>query len=339
MSPCCQNRKQIYGVYPRDSIRASWTSARAVELRRAVEKWDFSKGCKPCLDEIKAKNFLGVQAYWYDKYADYPIDCLHKCFANQEKHDWFCHYPKMLDFEISNLCNLECLMCTSFWSSTIEKREEGKCNKSPYDENFVNEIAEFIPNVELIRFFGGEPFLISAYYNIFEMLIKHNRNARVMVTTNGTILNEKVVRLIDNLTCHINFSLDSLDKELFEKIRKNAKFEDVIEHLEFCIKKRNEGADLDLGLSVCPLSLNLHEMADLIQFANERDLAIYFNTVVFPPELVPTNLPRQRLNEILSAFRKMKLPEKTLFERLNKSALEGLINRLTADIAAMEEGK
>jgi MoaA/NifB/PqqE/SkfB family radical SAM enzyme len=47
-------------------------------------------------------------------------------------------YPSMLELELNNTCNLECVMCIGELSSSIRKnREKLPAIRSPYDEAFV----------------------------------------------------------------------------------------------------------------------------------------------------------------------------------------------------------
>ena len=51
----------------------------------------------------------------------------------------------------------------------------------------------------------------------------------VMLHTNGTVMNEKLAEdVINSGLDRIIFSLDSITKETYEKIRVNAKFEDTV---------------------------------------------------------------------------------------------------------------
>jgi MoaA/NifB/PqqE/SkfB family radical SAM enzyme len=75
----------------------------------------------------------------------------------------------MMELEIENTCNLECVMCIGELSSAIRKnRDKLPPIKSPYNEAFVEQLEEFIPHLKELRFNGGEPFLINSVFRIFE---------------------------------------------------------------------------------------------------------------------------------------------------------------------------
>jgi MoaA/NifB/PqqE/SkfB family radical SAM enzyme len=75
--------------------------------------------------------------------------------------------PKVMEFELSNECNLECVMCNGSFSSSIRKnREKLPPIISPYNDDFVNELDAFIPHLTDAKFLGGEPFMIEIYLKI-----------------------------------------------------------------------------------------------------------------------------------------------------------------------------
>ena len=56
------------------------------------------------------------------------------------------NYPRVLEFELSNRCNLACIMCSERVSSSIAKqKDESYKHQEIYDEEFVNQLDEFIP--------------------------------------------------------------------------------------------------------------------------------------------------------------------------------------------------
>lgn len=107
-----------------------------------------------------------------------------------------------LSIEVTNHCNLDCLMCPV---STQMKRRKGFI-----DEGFFQKIINDNIHLEFIFLFQwGEPFL---HPKIFE-LIKHAsvKNIRTMITTNGTICSDKMIeRVLDSRLERLTFSVDGL---------------------------------------------------------------------------------------------------------------------------------
>ena len=173
---CCHNFGFSLGKYPHQSLMEIWNSVKANELREYMRQYDLSHGCGVCEMDLKPGNFNEVKARHFDSIPRHP------------------QYPTMMEFLISNTCNLECVMCSGEFSSLIRKnREKLPPLVTPYDKEFLTQLEEFIPHLHETRFSGsGEAFSIDMDYEIWEMIIKRNPKCIIMVQSNGTILTERV---------------------------------------------------------------------------------------------------------------------------------------------------
>lgn len=310
---CCYNRKHIMGKYPEQSIKQIWESDKANELRQALRKHNFSLGCQGCLSQILAGNFDATKAKQYD--------------SNLMNGNG---YPSVMEFELDNTCNLECAMCSGDFSSLIRaNREHRPPLYNPYDEAFLQQLEEFIPYLEEVKFYGGEPFLIETYYRIIEMIIRIKPSIHIIIQTNGTIWNNRVKNLLAKAKATINLSLDSLQKETYEGIRINAKFERVMEHMQH-FRQYCKEAGTTFYISACLMRTNWHELPDFVRFCNERDVEVYFHTVFYPLNLALRTLPREELLPIAQQLEKgyAALPESNKVEQKNKQHLADAISQI-----------
>ncbi|MBL7799986.1 MAG: radical SAM protein [Chitinophagales bacterium] len=265
--------------YKEKSIREIWFGEKYQTLREKLLKYDLTFRCSVCLKNLQSGNFTSVLAKAYDVN---PIQ----------------QYPSMMELEIENTCNLECVMCIGELSSAIRKnREKLPPIKSPYNDAFVEQLEEFIPHLKELRFNGGEPFLINAVFRIFEKVEKLNPKLKIVIATNGTVWNYKVREWLDKLNIHINFSLDSLTPEIYEAIRVNAHFDRVMEHFlhfrKYCFDNKRT-----MCLMVNPMRNNWHEMPNFIRFVNKHNINIWFNTIHRPEEWSIWALPSATLTEV-----------------------------------------
>ncbi len=313
MTVCCYNRDMILGNYPEHSIKDAWASKTIEMLRANILKYDLNGGCKLCKEQLLAGNFEGVHAKAYDAYK---ID-----HANL--------YPQVFEFEISNTCNLECVMCNGYYSSSIRKnREHGESQISPYDQIFVDQITEFLPNIKAAKFLGGEPFLIDIYYKIWERIVQVNPSVAVYIVTNGTILNQRVNKILEKLNAHITVSVDSLDASNYEHIRQNAKYDAVIKNIEYFISYTKKRGTY-MTLAVCPMQNNWKNLPAILNFCNDNRLCIFFNTLIFPEVLSLKSLPAEELNVIIG-YLESKTPRWLLYPNSmqNIKNYRGFINQL-----------
>jgi len=299
VSACCFNRTHLLGSYPDMSVSEIWNSSKANELRKLLKQDDLTSGCQSCEVLIQNRNFDGVVARNYDLL---PVNDT---------------YPTKLEFELSNTCNLECVMCFGDFSSSIRKNRE---KKPPipmvYDDAFITQLEEFIPHLKSARFFGGEPFLIDIYYTIWDLILSLNPNCQIVVQTNATVLNNRVKSLLEKGNFKINISIDSIDEKTYEAIRINADFTRVKEHIEF-FHSYCEQKNTNLGLSFCPIPMNIMELPEVIKFCNDRNAFVYFNTVWHPAEHCLANLSSAELGTIFRFLQPFEFPSSTDVEKSN----------------------
>jgi len=330
VSACCYSRSAHIGRYPDQSIEEIWTSAQAIAMRAAMRQNEFPSGCELCADQFHAGNFGGFLARQYDGNARTLeragwLDRLRSVV----QPDRIKQYPVRLDFELSNKCNLECSMCTGFFSSSIRANRD---NLPPlpqsYDKSFIRQLLPFLPHLTHAKFLGGEPFLIDLYYDIWENLMKVNPRCDVAITTNGTVYTDKVKRVLETLNCEIIVSLDSITKSTYESIRQNATLERTLANLEsFSAINRKKGKCL--VIAICPMISNYREIPALMAFAAERRLRVFFNTVVQPEAHSLKALSRTEQREALELFHAIMPEPRDPVERANREALEGLCRQIT----------
>jgi len=308
---CCFNKIYHLGIYPQQSIRQIWFGERAQRFRETIRRDDLSLGCQGCGHLLAAHNFEGV-----------PI-------KNFDYFGWDASgYPTKMDFELSNTCNLECIMCRGELSSSIrQNREKMPPIPSPYDGEFIRQLEEFIPHLQNSHFLGGEPFLIPIYLDIWELMIQLNPHISISVQTNGTVLNERITRILEEIPFSISVSIDSIEKNLYEQIRVNARFERVMENIRY-FKERCERKGKKLTISYCPMPQNVHELPQVIAFCNDLNVDVFFNTVTLPVECSLSYLSSSELEKIIARLERHRLPEQTPVERFNKKSYEGVLNQI-----------
>ncbi len=161
--------------------------------------------------------------------------------------------PLFVKLKLTWNCNLRCQMC-NHW------RERVSDMPVEFFQNIVSELAEL--GCKRIHLSGGEPLL---YPQIFE-LIEHIRkkNIKLTMTTNGTLINEKIAQKIGDLqVSNINISLDSPLANIHDEVRglKNA-FRRTLRGIE--LLKKYHQAKLQINMVVNPLNYtSVSEIPDL----------------------------------------------------------------------------
>lgn len=320
-SVCCYSRRHVLGTYPTDSIDDIWFGKKADQLRSMMRRNALPGACDICLDQFSSRNFGGIRARFYDHLAatSYP-----------ESDGRFEAYPRVLEFETSNVCNLECVMCKGYFSSAIRKnREHLPALEDPYDDDFVRQLEPYIPHLTDARFLGGEPFLIKAYYRIWDLIARLNPDIEVSVQTNGTILNDMVKQAIEPLKAAINISVDALDPANYERIRVNAKFDTLMENFRF-FRDYVERKNTTMAFSVCPMQQNWRELPHFLEFCNGHGIFLFFNTVYYPDEHSLSCLAAEELEQVIAFMQDVPMPSETTIQRSNSANYLGLISQIAS---------
>lgn len=307
---CCYNRTHLLGTYPETSIKDAWFGKSIVELREKINKYDLTSGCYPCKIQWEQKAYKTVLARNFDH------------FQISGK------YPKLMEFELSNQCNLECIMCSEINSSQIAHKKFGNYEISiTYDNTFIDELKEFIPHLQSAKFLGGEPFLIPIYYKIWDVFIEKNKNCELIIQTNGIILNNKIKELLSKANFSFSISLDTLEKENYERIRKNAKYDifynNLLFYIEFC--KKNSRF---IGISACFMQQNWMDIPNLMEFCNSHQIPITFNRVWTPSNCSVWASSLSLIQEITNLYQQCVFSNTTKVEQDNYMAFRDLINQL-----------
>jgi uncharacterized Fe-S cluster-containing radical SAM superfamily protein len=142
----------------------------------------------------------------------------------------------LIDLKTSNTCNLTCVMCSpgfsSAWVQLLKKNPDIANNYSHLhfqpDEilhwDLDEKILDCIQNAELLKFTGGEPFLIKDVKKICKRLVDSNIDTstiKLIFNTNGNVtLNNEWYDILNSFDTEIHVSVDGVDRR-YEYVRPN----------------------------------------------------------------------------------------------------------------------
>jgi radical SAM protein with 4Fe4S-binding SPASM domain len=279
---CTYNRDIVLGNYPENTIDEIWNGEEANKLREYLRNNDLSYGCQHCKYFFDKEKFSNLKPLVFDKYS----------YIDQV------NFPRVLEFEMSNVCNYECQMCSGEVSSMIRKnRDNLPPIEVPYDKEFVKQLEKYIPHVKEAKFFGGEPFLIDIYHDIWDKMLEINPSIEFFLITNGSVWNNRVRNLLEKGHFEIAISIDSLQKEKLERIRKHAKFETLMANIHnFNKYAQKHGRAISLSFTL--QKENWDEFPDIIKFCNEIGAFIFVSYLEWPENFSIADLTYDELVEI-----------------------------------------
>ena len=265
---------------PDRSIRDIWDSEYLGRLRADLR--DGRMGgmcwlCKNCVDE-------GTR----------PLALAYEDVEPNPGYEW----PSMIELELSNQCNLECVMCQGSLSHLIRRnREHLPPLPQAYDDSFVDQLREFIPHLQELRFNGGEPLVQSQVFDICELVYELNPGLKITIATNGNVLNDRVRSHFERGNFHVNISIDSLRPERYEAIRPRSDHAQLIDNF-FWFRDYCDERNRLISVQVNPMRHNWDEMGEIMDWALKNDTRCWYNIVRYPLGSALWNLPADDLEEI-----------------------------------------
>ena len=256
-----------------------------------------------------------------------------KHFDHYEVEEMDPPWPQVMEFSLSNTCNLECIMCNGASSSLIRSRRE-KLPPLPrvYGNDFFRDLRPFLPHLKTAKFLGGEPFLIPEVHRIWDFMIEDKLTTDCVVTTNGTRYDAKVERVLERLPMSIIFSMDGATKAALERIRVNAKFDALVDHAKrFIHYTRERGTKFRFIYSL--MQQNWHELGDFLLFAEALGVEVNLSPVVHPAECSLYALPGEELHTIVKQLEARRASVARQLQ-LNRETWTNAIDTIAANVFA-----
>ncbi|MFN8309517.1 MAG: radical SAM protein [Chitinophagales bacterium] len=313
VTACCISKDFSWGKVNQQPLQKIWAGEPAKLMRSRLNRYEMNGSCALCKHQLLSGNFNAMQTRNYDRLFRHRA-------RNYEG-------PTSLTLEVSNQCNLECVMCNGDFSHLIREKREGRPPLTEhYGPAFIDELAPFLPYLEKINCLGGEPFLIKTYVDLWEKLLRVNRYCRIHVQTNGTVYNDRIRNLLETGQFNVGVSIDSLYAPVYEQIRVNAKLQTVLKHVGFFSELARKGK-LQLSFNFCPLKRNWMELPEMVKFADANHASLFILNVMMPKyESIRSEGP-EKIREIAATLRHALQTTISKWSR-NRAALVGFISQL-----------
>lgn len=148
-------------------------------------------------------------------------------------------YPRQFWIEITNECNLKCIMCPV---SHGLKRKKMTMGMKAF-ARIIDQIYMVKPRVVL--HVAGEPMLNNNLYDMIKYA--KNKGCSVGMNTNATLLTKEMsIKILESKLDSISFSFDGLTAEVYEKIRVGGRFDLIKSQIEAFLNLVQEKQNSDL---------------------------------------------------------------------------------------------
>lgn len=172
--------------------------------------------------------------------------------------------PRRLVFELTNACNLNCVMCG---------RNASDFKATMFDMEWFRYFEPMLDTVEEVTLMGwGEPTMHPHFEEMLQIIDQHS--ARKYFCTNGMRLDKITDAIFDNHVDVFAVSLDGATAETNNRIRRGSDIDKIIKNL-----KEIERIKTERGLTYpwinfvfCAMRSNIHELPNLVRLAHEAGI-------------------------------------------------------------------
>lgn len=170
-------------------------------------------------------------------------------------------FPYYIALEVTNACNLRCTHCNYRYGLEHYTRDRGFATKETVERVLTEAKAH---GSTVLMNYDGEPLMHKNFLDYLELATQMEVNT--YFNTNGTLFNKEFTdRLIKFYKGSIFFSVDG-NRNWFEKIRIPAKYDVLLENLNYLIKVNEEnGWPITIGVSLCNLGQTPNERKDFLE--------------------------------------------------------------------------
>ena len=170
-------------------------------------------------------------------------------------------YPRRLVFELTNACNLNCVMCG---------RNAADFKPTVFDMDAFRSFEPLMDVVEEVTLMGwGEPTIHPNFIEMLQIISKHE--ARKYFCTNGMNLGKIKDAIFDYKVDVFAVSLDGATDETNSRIRRGSKIDQIVADLKDIERtKKERGLKYPwINFVFCAMRSNVAELPEMVRLAAE----------------------------------------------------------------------
>ena len=271
--PCCLAKHEYpIGSMKDNTLEELWNAPDMKEIRTNMLNEKPSKQCEKCYEQ-ESFGWNSMRESSNVRYGH------HVDKAAKTKEDGTYDDVNMIywDIRFSNLCNLSCRTCGTWFSSNWYDDQVRLWGDPGHDKvtyagttklDAYEQLIEYLPMVEQIYFAGGEPLIMEEHYKILQALIDMGKadSVRLLYNTNFTRQAYKKMNVFDIWPefkdVSVGASLDAMGPRA-ELMRNGTLWSDVERNREDMLKKC---PDVDFYISP---TVGIFNYSHIIDFHND----------------------------------------------------------------------
>ena len=317
---CCRSLPEISNI-KNETLVEAWNNPALKQLRLDLLNGVRNSRCNVC---------------W--KLEDANVTSLRKKYNQQERHydkalaaldtmqadGTLTASPAWIEFKLSNLCNLRCRMCHPMdstkwfkdykhiehlhdqgWQDYMKKLGLSETAQLVnYDDNFFDSLPDFMTNIDMLAFAGGEALMDENHYRVLDSVMDHASDIKLRYATNMTILQAGKYHALDYWPHFKAITLAaSLDGPpgLNEYIRGDANTNVIEENIKLIKTLPNTEIRGKLTIQ----ALNIYYVPEAMEWFRSLDISTDMHFVTWPAHLdarIWTGTARQQIIQKLSSY-------------------------------------
>jgi len=254
LTTCCSTKFDLCEINEDSDLWTLWCGDKFNEVRnKFLYSSNIPRICESCYEK-EQMNLRSRRVRFRDS--------IYKYLDKNDKIEL-----QYLDINFSNLCNLNCVMCSSTYSTKWIKYEkiavkEGmhfrESNQRYLKENHIPEkFLKQIPisNLKIVEVKGGEPLIDPQFRVFLKRFISESGSAIIHITTNLTVLSKNIFRLFTKIPkLAFDISIDGTG-DVYRYIRgENINVNIVIENMKK-LKKLENLLKIRVNVTTSPYNL------------------------------------------------------------------------------------
>jgi MoaA/NifB/PqqE/SkfB family radical SAM enzyme len=303
---CCTSIETSQYNIKTSNIKDWWKSLD--NIRSAMLSGEPVDACRMCyeqenhglvsLRQSNNKRFKIIS----EKYADKIVNNYYKDLE----------LPIDYELQITNICNLKCIMCNEFDSSAIltENRILKISNIDQSQYSWRNEEIEKVlallqnTNTKSVTLRGGEPFLIPQIKQAMYDVISSGRSTKIdlRIDTNCTTFDSDWIDILDKFkSVWIICSIDAVDDRA-EFIRYGSNWKEIYENVKLMKTIKN----VTITVNSVVQNISLMGLPELIEWCKQNELYIKLTPISDPKFLSIGVLPMDIKKLALDSLKNIK---------------------------------
>lgn len=194
-------------------------------------------------------------------------DVYRKCTNNLSSDNpekwWRISFPIEIALELTNYCNLRCVMCPS----PSLKRKKGYMEEAVF-EKVIKDISKEKGFLFLPQGFG-ESLLHKKWFDLINFAVKFEIRP-IVVLSNGMLLNETNVLRLLNMVDVLIVTIDGVNPETYESIRVGGSLKTVIQNVERFLEIRGPNGKPRLILRIIKMPKTEPEIKKFRRFWSDK---------------------------------------------------------------------